>query len=59
MAQQRPIKFTQILGVAQFKQMERAAYILGVLISQITRTALDKYLSELDSLTHKIRTPAA
>jgi predicted DNA-binding protein len=59
MAQQRPIRFTQRLGVAQFDRLQATANKLGVAKAEITRTALDKYLDELGSLRHEIRTPAA
>lgn len=59
MAQQRQIRFTQRLGVLQFDRLQETANKLGVPKAQITRTALNKYLDELGSLSHKSRTPAA
>ncbi|MBD1890489.1 hypothetical protein [Coleofasciculus sp. FACHB-SPT9] len=59
MAQKRPIRFTQRLGVTQFNRLQATAHKLGVPKAEITRAALDKYLDELVSLSHKSETPAA
>lgn len=59
MVQRRPIRFTQRLGLAQFARLQETADSLGVAKAEITRAALDKYLDELGSLSHKSETPAA
>jgi hypothetical protein len=59
MAQKRPIRFTQRLGVAQFARLQEGANSLKTPKSEMTRAALDKYLDELGSLSHKSETPAA
>ncbi|MBD1942586.1 hypothetical protein H6F50_09495 [Coleofasciculus sp. FACHB-712] len=59
MAQKRPIRFTQRLGVAQFARLQEGANRLKIPKSEIPRAALDNYLDELGSFSHKSETPAA
>lgn len=47
MAQKRPIRFTQRLGIAQFARLQEGANRLKI------------HLDELGSLSHKSETPAA
>ncbi|MBD1840305.1 hypothetical protein [Coleofasciculus sp. FACHB-501] len=62
MAQEQPIRFTQRLDVWQFNCLQNAANGLNMSKSEMTRTALEKYLDALDalnSLGFQSRTPAA
>ncbi len=59
MAQRRPIKFTQRLDNDQFNRLQNAAVTLSLSKSEVTRIALEKYLTALDESSHTSETPAA